>query len=258
MDWREVLSDLDFADDIALLSKEIWQAQELLLRVEKSVGKVGLKMNAGKTKFMSFNSDNVTITTSNGTELDQVTDFKYLGAWMASTEKDLKKRKAAAWRACNKLAKIWKSSLPKAFKLRLFSATVESVLLYGCEAWTVTSKLAKSLDGMYTRMLRTVLGVHWSQHLTNKELYGKLPKLSDKIRQRRARFAGHCSRSKDEPVSKLIHWIPKHGKRRPGKPTLTYIDVLKQDYGLEADEFQSAMADRKLWRSITVREQHSN
>ena len=32
-----------------------------------------------------------------------------------------------------------------------------------------------------------------------------------------------------EPVSKLIHWIPKHGKRRPGKPTLTYINVLKQD-----------------------------
>ena len=82
--------------------------------MEKSVGKVGLKMNAGKTKFMSFNSDNVTITTSNGTDFDQVTDFKYLGAWMASTEKDLKHRKAAAWRACNKLAKIWKSSLPKA------------------------------------------------------------------------------------------------------------------------------------------------
>ena len=94
-----MLSDLDFADDIALLSKEIWQAQELLLRVEKSVGKVGLKMNAGKTKFMSFNSDNVTITTSNGTDLDQVTDCKYLGVWMASTEKEFKHRKAAAWRA---------------------------------------------------------------------------------------------------------------------------------------------------------------
>ena len=72
----EVLTDLDFADDIALISEEIRQAQDLLLRVEKSVGKVGLKMNAGKTKFMSFNSDNVTITTSNGTALDQVTDFK--------------------------------------------------------------------------------------------------------------------------------------------------------------------------------------
>ena len=38
--------DLDFAHDFALLSEEIDQAQELLLRAEKSVGKVGLKMNA--------------------------------------------------------------------------------------------------------------------------------------------------------------------------------------------------------------------
>jgi hypothetical protein len=54
----EVLTDLDFADDIALISGEIQQAQELLQRVEQSVGKVGLKMNVGKTKFMSFNHEN--------------------------------------------------------------------------------------------------------------------------------------------------------------------------------------------------------
>ena len=46
----EVITDFDFADDIALLSEEIQQAQELLSRVETSVGKVGLRMNASKTK----------------------------------------------------------------------------------------------------------------------------------------------------------------------------------------------------------------
>ncbi len=136
--------------------------------------------------------------------------------------------KAAAWRACSKLTKIWKSSLSKAFKLRMFTATVESVLLYGSETWTLTVKLAKSLDGMYTRMLRTVLNVHWQQHVTNQELYGKLPKLSDKIRQRRVRFAGHCSRSTNESVSNLVHWTPKHGKRRPGKPALTYRRIQRR------------------------------
>ena len=51
----KVVTDLDFADDIALLSEGIHQAQELFQRVETSVAKVGLKMNAGKTKFMSYN-----------------------------------------------------------------------------------------------------------------------------------------------------------------------------------------------------------
>ena len=70
-----------------------------------------------------------------------------------------------------------------------FTATVESVLLHGSKAWTDFTKLAKGLDGMYTKMLRTALIVHWNQHVTNKD-YGKQPKLSGTIKQRRMRFAG--------------------------------------------------------------------
>ena len=178
---------------------------------------------------------------------------------MASTEKDTKMRKGAAWRACSKLTKIWKSTLPRQLKHRIFAATVESVLLYGCEAWTITNKVERDLDGCYTRMLRTVYNIHWQQHMTNKELYGDLPKLSQKIRERerRGRFAGHCFRNKNEPVSRLIHWIPKHGRRKPGRPPLTYVDVLKHDTGLETSEVQTAMQDRKLWKAIVVRGHHS-
>ena len=38
---KVTITDLDFADDISLLSDEIQQAQELLLRVEKECNKVG-------------------------------------------------------------------------------------------------------------------------------------------------------------------------------------------------------------------------
>ena len=57
--------------------------------------------------------------------------------------------------------------------------------------------------------------------------------ITDKIRERRLRFAGHCCRSKEEPVSKVLNWSPKHGKRKAGRPNLTYIDLLKQDTRLE-------------------------
>ena len=252
------VTDLDFADDIALLSMDIRQAQELLQSVERCVGKVGLKMNAGKTKYMSYNQhERVTIKTNDGSILEEVGNFKYLRAWMHSTERDVKQRKAVAWRASSKLTKIWKSSLSRPLKLRLFAATVESVFLYGCEAWTITPKLAKEIDGCYTRMLRAVLNVHWKQHITNKELYGELPKLSDKIRESRLRFAGHCSRSQQEPVSKLLHWTPKHGRRKPGRPALNYSDILKQETGMEITELRTAMKDRKIWRAMIVRGHHS-
>ena len=121
------------------------------------------------------------LQTNDGTKSEEVKDFKYLGAWMESTAKDIKQRKAAAWRACSKLVKIWKSSLPRRFKLRLFAATVESVLLYGCEAWTTTPKNRKAAWWL----LHTHANVHWKQHKTDAELYDKLSRISQKIWERR-------------------------------------------------------------------------
>ena len=75
-----VLTDLDFADDIALLSEEIHQAQELLHQVETAVAKVGLKMNANKTKFMAFNhNQDLTITTAQGWMKSRISNTWVLG-----------------------------------------------------------------------------------------------------------------------------------------------------------------------------------
>ena len=79
-----------------------------------------------------------------------------------------------------------------------------------------------------------------------------LPKLSDKIRERGTRFAGHCSRSANEPVSKLVH-----GRKSRGIHTLTYIDILQRDTGLEVEQLKTAMQDRKTWKAIVDRGQHS-
>ena len=136
----------------------------------------------------------------------------------------MKVRKEAVRRACSKVNKISKSTLPRGFK-RLFAATEESVLLDGLEAWTVTPKLSKDLDGCYTRPLRTVFNVSWKQHIINKELSGSQPKVPEKIRDRRLRFAGHCCRSTEEPISRLLLWRPKHLKRKAGRPTFAYTDL---------------------------------
>ena len=39
-------------------------------------------------------------------QLEKVTDFVYHGAWIATTERDLRVRKAKAWAACHKLKKM--------------------------------------------------------------------------------------------------------------------------------------------------------
>ena len=93
------------------------------------------------------------LKTIGGNDIKIVENFKYLGSMMRSSEEDIKVRKALAWEACHKLNRVWSSSLNRNIKVRLFLATVESVLFYGSNTWTLTKKLEQQLDGIYTRML---------------------------------------------------------------------------------------------------------
>ena len=76
----ERLSNLDFADDIALIEDGIIASQELLTAVEKACKDVGLFLNAPKTKYMHINpSSDTQLISSDGSIIECVNDFKYLG-----------------------------------------------------------------------------------------------------------------------------------------------------------------------------------
>ena len=245
-----IVTDLDFADDLALITEETEQAQEVLKRLEQEAGKVGLHCNAKKTEIQTFNHDTpIIVNSSDGTKLKIIENFKYLGAWMESTDTDFKVRKALAWSACHKERKIWSSTLSKRINIGLFIATVESVLLYGAETWTITKTMKKQLDGCYTRMLRMALNVSWKQHITNIQLYGELPPVSTKVQQRRIRLAGHCVKHEDEVANKLVLWQPTDGHANRGRQKMTYVDNLLQDTGLgNIREMQTVMVDRGCWK----------
>ena len=63
----DVITDLNFADDIALVTEELEQAQDFLHRVQENAAKIGLHLNSDKTEFMSFNQaqDSVLKTVDN-------------------------------------------------------------------------------------------------------------------------------------------------------------------------------------------------
>ena len=122
--------------------------------------------------------------------------------------------------------------------------------MYGCESWALNKSMEKSLNGTYTCMLRKVLNVHWSSHTTNKELYDKLPKVTDKIAARRLQLAGHCHRHPELTTQKLVLWEPKHGHKGRGRPRTDFVEVLKRDTGAQnTKELATMMDDRSIWRS---------
>ena len=248
------ISDTDFADDLALITDSVAEAQKFLDSLEQAASSIGLHLNDDKTKYMEINvkdNDNNSITAASGESIKLVQDFVYLGSRMSSSEKDFMVRKAKAWAACHQMKKIWKSGMSRDLKIRLFVATVESILLYGAETWTISHTLAKRIDGCYTRMLRMALNIHWSERQTNAAVYGNLPRASDKIATRRLKLAGHLARHEDLLTHQLLFWEPQHGHRSRGRPHLTYVDILRRDTGLsDSKEIEQLMLDRQLWRHV--------
>lgn len=245
----ETITDVDYADDLAVLTDNIQDAMSLLHKIEEAASEIGLYINAKKTEYIIVNLDKtIEIRDCKGNLIKVVTDFKYLGSYIAFTEKDIEIRLGKAWGALNQLDTIWKSNLPINLRRNFFRAAVESVLVYGSTAWTLTTALENKLDGAYTRMLRAALNVSWEEHMTNKELYGSLPPISQTIKMQRMRFAGHVWRNKDELASDVLLWQPTHGKQDPGRPKRTFIDQLTDDTGCNAQELDNAMTNKEEWR----------
>ena len=245
-------TDLDFADDIALLSNEIEQAQKLLDAVQEQCRRTGLHLNSSKTKFIAINTPPEVKLVTQEEELEKVEDFKYLGSYIMSTSQDIKVRKAKAWAALNSMSKIWTSDIARPVKARFFFATVESVLLYGSETWTLTPSIEKSLNGCYTRMLRAAFNVSWRDRWTNEQLYGNIPRVTEKIRLRRLQFAGHCLRHPELPAHDVLLWQPIHGRRSRGRPAASFTKLMLKDTNTETvEEVRQLLNDRHLWRSIS-------
>ena len=80
------ITDLDYADDIALLSNPINNAETLLQSLETAAHRVGLTLNSTKTECLLQNEESSgnDIHTLSGTSLNTVDDFEYLESYFGA------------------------------------------------------------------------------------------------------------------------------------------------------------------------------
>ena len=174
----KIITDADYADDIAILSNTPNQAEILQQSLERATAGIGLHVNAHKTEYMCYNQIG-DISTIDGTSLKLVNKFTHLRSSVSLTEKDIDTRLPKAWTAIDKLSIIWKSDLKDKMKRSFFQAAVVLIVLYGCTTWTLTKRLEKRLYSNYTQMLRAILNKSWRQHPTRHLLYGHLPPIHE-------------------------------------------------------------------------------
>ena len=180
-----------------------------------------------------------------------VDKFTYLGSSVSSTEKDIDTRLTKAWTAINRLSIIWRSDLTDKMKRSFFQAAVVSILLYGCNTWTLTKEEEAG------RKLHKNVASNIKQHPTRHQLYGHQPPISKTIQVRRTRHAGHCWRSRDEIIIDVLLWTPTYGRAKAGRTARTYIQQLCEDTGCSPEDLPEEINDREKWRE-RVRDIHAN
>ena len=255
--WDQ-LEDLDFADDLALLSHSHQQIQEKTARLKTTSCQVGLDIHPKKTQIMKINTQSTDPVTLDGNRIEEVESFIYLGSIIdkqGGTEADVKSRIGKARTAFALLRNLWKSrQLKTATKIRFFNSNVKSVLLYGSETWRTTKTTTKKIQTFVNGCLRKILQIHWPEKITNIELWQRTKQLpvDEEIKRRKWKWIGHTLRKAPSTITRqALTWNPQ-GRRRRGRPKNTWRRDLEADcreMGYNWSQVERLAQDRTRWRA---------
>ena len=255
------LEDLDFADDLALLSHTHQHMQEKTSRLSDFAQQIGLKISQKKTEVMTLNISDPLPIQANGEDLPITEEFTYLGSTVrhdGGAGKDIKNRLNKARNALRMLNNIWRSQqYSTKTKLKLYQSCVLSTLLYGSECWRMTKNDLSKLSVFHTKSLRRICRIFWPNTISNEALYAQCHQdsMESIITRRRWRWIGHVMRKdRDDITRTALHWTPE-GKRKRGHPKTTWRRTVEgeiKDLNHTWDTIQRLAQDRKEWKTFVA------
>ena len=232
--WRQ-LDDLDYADDLALLSHTRHEMREKTSAVADASARLDLKIQQGKSKVLKVNPATGTPIMLEGEALDEVESFTYLGSTVdntGGTEADVRAHIGKARAAFQQLKNVWRSSLlSTSSKIKIFNTIVKPVLLYGAETWRTTIATMKRIQTFINTCLRRIPKIRWPDIISNQDLWKRTRQqlIEVDIFQRRWKWIGHTLRKSSSNITRqVITWNPQ-GKRKRGRPRNSWRPDLEAD-----------------------------
>ena len=253
------LQDLDFADNIAILSSTTTHLQEMSDDLNMNSKKTGLNISKKKSKIMCVNSSPTRTINIDGEPLDHIEEFTYLGSVIStdnSAQRDIKARLNKARCAFSRLKNIWKSKqYSLSTKVRIYNSNVKSVLLYGSECWRIDKRDINKVNAFHNSCLRRICNIFRHNKISNNDLYQKTgcTSMEQEIKKRRLRWLGHVLRMSPERIPKVaLRWTPA-GKRKRGRPKTTWRKTVEhelKEMGLSWGEAQATAKNRDKWKEV--------
>ena len=203
----ENLSNLRFADDVALFNETTKQMEKHLNNLNSESLKVGLKIHKGKTKYMTNHADSEDILIDQQ-KIEKVTEFKYLG--QTTHLKDTLKKKympeseqrGAVLEKIRKYSRI--NNSPFHLKKQVMDQCILPTMTYGCQTCSLNKHMTNKLRTAQRAMERKMLDLKLKDKIPCSEIR-KRTKVIDIIEytlKQKWKWAGHIARLKDNRWTK--------------------------------------------------------
>ena len=165
------INNLRYADDTTLMA-ENEELKSLLMKVKKESEKFGLKLNIQKTKIMA--SGPITSWEIDGKTVERVADFIFLGSIITADgdcSHEIKRCLLLGRKVMTNLDSILKRrDITLSTKVLLVKAKVFSMVMYGCESWSVKKAEHCRIDAFELWCWRRFLRVPWTARRSNQSI----------------------------------------------------------------------------------------
>ena len=158
--------------------------------------KVGLKLNIQKTKIMA--SGPITSWEIDGKTVETVSDFIFLGSKISADgdcSHEIKRCLLLERNVMTHLDNILKNrDITLSTKVRLVKAMVFSVVMYGCESWTIKRAEGQRIDAFELWCWRRLIRVPWTVRRSNQAILKEISpeySLEGLMLELKLQYSGH-------------------------------------------------------------------
>ncbi|KAL7632233.1 UNVERIFIED_CONTAM: hypothetical protein RMT77_017449 [Armadillidium vulgare] len=155
---------LAYADDIAVVTRNRETLQQAMERWGDVFRREGMRVNKGKTEVMRIaRGQEEVVVMLDGVRLVETQKFNYLGVTVNSDGEMAQEIEGRIEKFSGVLRRLYPllkdRHIPRKVKTLIYTSILRPVLMYGSEAWTLTTKTRSRVEAAEMRALRLIRSV---------------------------------------------------------------------------------------------------